>query len=246
MLEGWSGVNRGKKSTQGAPCLAGWVEACGCVTATFYGDRAATLSQLCRPSWCTSDTGCHRLQGAASSLYHCCKPGTVPFKDTAPVYWAFATTFRWLWVTIPLLYTTGKHGPRDRRQLFAGGDSRVRVVLLWPRDWVGEGVSDIVKYSGGFVPVPERSESRWQKNSAAWLDTLTVSYGMFPPLRLLSLSDSHIAPARNKLLRPTNEATSLLLKTITVRKMTLSPFSFFPPSSTPTADGLRWKPNCVL
>lgn len=91
-------------------------------------------------------------------------------------------------------------------------------------DWVGEGVSDIVKYSGGFVPVPERSESRWQKNSAAWLDTLTVSYGMFPPLRLLSLSDSRIAPARNKLLRPTNEAASLLLKTITVRKMTLSFF----------------------
>lgn len=53
---------------------------------------------------------------------------------------------------------------------------------------------------------------------------LTVSYGMFPPLRLLSLSDSSVAPARYKLLRPTNEAASLLLKTINVRKMTLSFF----------------------
>lgn len=53
---------------------------------------------------------------------------------------------------------------------------------------------------------------------------LAVSYGMFPPLRLLSLSDSRGAPARYKLLRPTNEAASLLLKTINVRKMTLSFF----------------------
>lgn len=56
---------------------------------------------------------------------------------------------------------------------------------------------------------------------------LAVSYGMLPPLRSLSLADSHGAPARYQLLRQTNEAASLLLKTITIRRMTLS-FSLLP------------------
>lgn len=46
-------------------------------------------------------------------------------------------------------------------------------VTEWVKEWV-----TLWNY-GGFVPVPKRSESRWQKNSAAWPDTslsLTVCF----------------------------------------------------------------------
>lgn len=64
---------------------------------------------------------------------------------------------------------------------------------------------------------------------------LTISYGIFPPLRSPSLSsvslfDSHAALAWYPRLRRTNEDVSLLLKTMAVRKMTVSFPSSHPPS----------------
>lgn len=120
---------------------------------------------------------------------------------------------------VPLLYTTGKHEPRDSRQLFAGSDSRVMAVRL--NGWRSERHCKIFRR---ICPCSRKKWEQMTKEQRSLARHLTISYGMFPPLRLLSLSDSPVARARNKLLRPTNEAASLLLKTITVRKMTLSFF----------------------
>lgn len=57
------------------------------------------------------------------------------------------------------------------------------VVLLWPSEWVKEWAT-LWNY-GGFVHVPKSRESRWQKNSLAWLGTSpspTVCFLPFPRL----------------------------------------------------------------
>lgn len=118
-----------------------------------------------------------------------------------------------------------KHGPRDRRQLFTGS-----VLVLcagrtteWVKEW-GMSVKKKKKNSRDFVPVPKKKWEQMTKEQRSLARHLAVSYGMFPPLRSLSLADSHGAPAWYQLLRPTNEAASLLLKTITIGTTTLSFF----------------------
>lgn len=126
-------------------------------------------------------------------------------------------------------------------------------VLLWASEWLCERVSDFM-ILWRTVPVCRRSESSWQKNSLAWLATSpspTVYFLPFARLPCLCshFFDSHAALARYPRLRRANEDVSLLLKTMAVTKMTVFFPSSLPPShppSTPTADGLRWKPNHVL
>lgn len=116
---------------------------------------------------------------------------------------------------------TGTHGPIDRKQWFAG---RAGSVVCWRHDRVGEGASDVVKILEDLSLFPKKKWEQMTKEQRGLARHLAVSYGMFLPLRLLSLADSHGTPAWYQLLRLTNEAASLLLKTITIRTMTLSFF----------------------
>lgn len=105
----------------------------------------------------------------------------------------------------------------------------VSAVCVVMGEWVGERVSDFV-ILWRIVPVPKRSESRWQKNSPAWLGTSPSPTVYFLPCLCSHFFDSHTALAWYPRLRRTNEDVSLLLKTMAVTKMTVSFPSFLPPS----------------
>lgn len=236
LLEGQGGVSwernkifrRDQINLKTLPVWQGWVEACGCVAATFYRVEAATLSQLWGPGWCTSDTGCQRLHGASSSSGCCRRTETGQSRDNPDQSVCPLSFYN---------YQESRMQPpsaNKQKQVHIDHvteDSCSQGVLLEglgrcllgarPSGWRSE---RCCRNSGGFVPAPKKKWEQLTKEQRGLARHLAISYGMFPPLRLLSLADSHGAPARYQLLHPTNEAASLLLKTITIRTMTLSFF----------------------
>lgn len=204
-----------------------------------------------------SDKSCHQLQGTSGSLcrHYCSATLTLQVKVTdecrtcSPGFWSclrfyyiiciilcellfYDSTVRLHAMTRCILFFPTGNNPHLVREescfhgVILARWCSVSVVCVVMGEWVGERVSDFVKS----WRICSCSQKKWEQMTKeqpglAW--HLTVSYGMFHPLRSpspssLSLFDSYAALAWYPRLRPTNEDVSLLLKTMAITKMTRS------------------------